>query len=73
MNTLDHISESLETFFLPIKILKFFDADEEGGSGSGNLFGGMEKIWIQDKQCRDNARVSYPGSELSTHLISRTA
>jgi hypothetical protein len=35
MNNLDHISESLETIFW-VKILKFFDADAE--AGSGNLF-----------------------------------
>jgi hypothetical protein len=35
MNNPDHISESLETIFL-VKILKFFDADVD--QGSGNLF-----------------------------------
>jgi hypothetical protein len=40
MNNPNHISESLETFFLVNK-LKFFDADP----GSG-----MEKIRIGDKQ-----------------------
>jgi hypothetical protein len=35
MNILDHISESLETI-LWAKILKFFDADAD--LGSGNLF-----------------------------------
>jgi hypothetical protein len=38
MNNPDHISESLETFFL-VKILKFLDTDP----GSG-----MEKIWIRN-------------------------
>jgi hypothetical protein len=40
----DHISESLETIFW-VKILKFFNADPD--SGSGNLFdpgSGMEKF-----------------------------
>jgi hypothetical protein len=32
MNIPDHISESLETFFR-LKILKFFDADLDPGSG----------------------------------------
>jgi hypothetical protein len=35
MNIPDHISESLETIFC-VKILKFFDADAD--PGSGNLF-----------------------------------
>ncbi len=35
MNIPDHISESLETIF-GVKILKFFDADPD--LGSGNLF-----------------------------------
>jgi hypothetical protein len=48
MNIPDHISESLETLFC-VKILTFFDADEDPGifptldPGSG-----MEKIRIQD-------------------------
>ncbi len=34
MNIPDHISESLETIFFGLKILKFFDADSDpGGSG----------------------------------------
>jgi hypothetical protein len=33
MNIPDHISESLETIFLKLKILKFFDADPDPGSG----------------------------------------
>jgi hypothetical protein len=33
MNNLDHISESLETIFW-VKILKFFDADPESGTGN---------------------------------------
>jgi hypothetical protein len=32
-NILDHISESLETIFY-VKILKFFDADLDPGSGN---------------------------------------
>jgi hypothetical protein len=32
MNIPDHISESLETIFL-VKILRFFDADQDPGSG----------------------------------------
>jgi hypothetical protein len=39
MNNPDHISESEETIFFRVKILKFFDADP----GSG-----MEKIRIRD-------------------------
>jgi hypothetical protein len=35
MNIPDHISESLETIF-GVKLLKFFDADAD--PGSGNLF-----------------------------------
>ncbi len=44
MNIPDHISESLETIS-GVKLLKFFDADADPGSGnlfdpgSGNLFG----------------------------------
>jgi hypothetical protein len=34
----DHISESIETFFFEVKILKFFDADP--GSGMGKI-----RIW----------------------------
>jgi hypothetical protein len=37
MNIPDHISECLETVFWP-KILKFFDADPDPGSGSGIFF-----------------------------------
>jgi hypothetical protein len=33
----DHISESLETI-LGLKVLKFFDADPDSGSGIRNLF-----------------------------------
>jgi hypothetical protein len=50
MKISDHISEILETIFL-VKILKFFDADPD--SGSGILFdpgSGMEKIRIRDLQ-----------------------
>jgi hypothetical protein len=36
MNTPNHISESIETFFL-IKILKFFDADPDPGFGMGKI------------------------------------
>jgi hypothetical protein len=36
MNTLDHISESLETIFC-VKILKFFDANADADPESGNL------------------------------------
>jgi hypothetical protein len=46
MNILDHISVSLETFFW-LKILKFFDAGPNLGSGIRNLFvpgSGMEKF-----------------------------
>jgi hypothetical protein len=37
MNIPDHISESSETIFW-VKIFKFFDADVDPVSGSGNLF-----------------------------------
>jgi hypothetical protein len=40
MKNLDHISKSLETIFLGVKIFKFFDADPVSG---------MEKIRIRDK------------------------
>jgi hypothetical protein len=49
MNILDHISDSLETIVW-VKILEFFDADPE--LGSGDLFdsgSGMEKVGIRDK------------------------
>ncbi len=51
MHILDHISKSLETIFW-VKILEFFDADSD--PGSGNFFDpefGMEKFrfWIRDK------------------------
>jgi hypothetical protein len=36
MNIPDHISESLETFFWVKKILQFFDADADPGSGIFN-------------------------------------
>jgi hypothetical protein len=39
MNNPDYISESLETNFFLVKILKFFDADPRSG---------MEKIRIRD-------------------------
>jgi hypothetical protein len=45
-----HNSDGLETIF-GLKMLKFFDADADPESGSGNLFYrgyGMEKIPIQD-------------------------
>jgi hypothetical protein len=37
MNIPDHFSESLETFFYG-KILKFFDADPDPGSGMQDFF-----------------------------------
>jgi hypothetical protein len=43
MNVPDHISESLETIFW-VKILKFFHADAD--PGSGNLFD--PGSWIRD-------------------------
>jgi len=49
MNSLDHISESLETPILCVNILTFFDADP--GSGMGN-------IRIRDRKYKD------PGSEI---------
>jgi hypothetical protein len=52
MDIPDHISETLETICW-VKILKFFDADPD--PGSGNLFdlgSGMEKIQIRDKHPR---------------------
>jgi hypothetical protein len=53
MNIPDHISESLKQFF-GLKILKFFDADPDLGSGIRNLFdtgSGIQdgKIRIRDK------------------------
>jgi hypothetical protein len=53
MNIPDNISESLETIFW-VKILQFFDADAD--RGSGNLFvpgSGLEKNRIRDKQIPD--------------------
>jgi hypothetical protein len=44
MNSVDHISESLETIFW-VKILKFFDADL--GSGM-EKFGSGIKSWIRN-------------------------
>jgi hypothetical protein len=44
----DYISESLETFFW-VKILKFFDADPDPGSG-------MERIRIQDPRLTSRIR-----------------
>jgi hypothetical protein len=56
MNIQDYISESLETIFLGVKILKFFDVDPGSGMekirirdpGWKNFGSGMEKIWIWD-------------------------
>jgi hypothetical protein len=45
----DHISESLETIYFRVKILKFFDGDPGFG---------MEKIWIRDGKNSDK----HPGS-----------
>ncbi len=65
MNILDHISESLETIFW-VKILQFFDADAD--PGSGNLFdprSGMEKFRIRDKGWKkfgSGIRDKHPGS-----------
>jgi hypothetical protein len=42
-DNLDHISDSLETIFW-VKILKFFDADPESGTG---------KIWIRVEKNSD--------------------
>ncbi len=44
MNILDHISESLETFF-GVKILIFFDADADANPRSGILFDPGSGIW----------------------------
>jgi hypothetical protein len=54
MNIPDHISESLETIFFGLKILKFFDADPDLGSGIRSPFdpgSGIQdgKIRIRDK------------------------
>jgi hypothetical protein len=54
MNIRDHISESLETIFW-VKILKFFDADAD--PGSGNLFD--PGSWIRD------VKNSYLGSGIN--------
>jgi hypothetical protein len=48
MNIPDHFSESVETVFFLLKILKFFDADPDPGSGIRDLVipdpeSGMEK------------------------------
>ncbi len=54
MNIPDHISESLETIFW-VKILKFFYADPDPGSGiflTLDPGSGMEKIRIRDKHPR---------------------
>jgi hypothetical protein len=56
MNTLDHISQSLETIFW-VKILKFFDADANPDQGSGNNFGPGSGI----REVKD----SYPGSGIN--------
>jgi hypothetical protein len=51
MNIPDHFSESLETIF-GLKILKFFDADSDPGSGiflTLSPGSGMKKIRIWDK------------------------
>jgi hypothetical protein len=59
MNITDHISESLETIFLGgVKILEFFDADPD--PGSGNLFdirSGVRdgKNSIRNKRIRNTA------------------
>jgi hypothetical protein len=42
MNILDHISESLEKIFV-LKIIKFFDADQNPGSGI--LYDPESGIW----------------------------
>jgi hypothetical protein len=47
MNIPDHISKSLETIFLLLKILKFFVVDSDPGSGiflTLDLGSGMEKF-----------------------------
>jgi hypothetical protein len=64
MNITNHISESLETIIW-VKILKFFNADPD--SGSGNLFvpePGMEKFepGIRDK---------HPGSATLLRIIMK--
>jgi len=42
MNIPDHISESLETIYLGLKILKFFEAEQDQGSG---IFSTMDPGW----------------------------
>jgi hypothetical protein len=62
MNSLDHVSESIETIFC-VKILKFFDVDP----GSG-----MEKIRIREGKVSDpGSGINIPGS--ATLLISTAA
>jgi hypothetical protein len=53
MNIPDHVSDSLETISW-IKILKFFDADPDQGSGIFLILDpGMEKIRVRDKNIPD--------------------
>ncbi len=56
MNMLDNISDSVETIFW-VKILKFFDADADPDSGSGNLFEPGSGIRV--------GKNSDPGSEIN--------
>jgi predicted unusual protein kinase regulating ubiquinone biosynthesis (AarF/ABC1/UbiB family) len=48
MNIPDHISDRLETIF-GVKILKFFHADPDPGSGNFDSLSGIQdgKIWIR--------------------------
>jgi hypothetical protein len=65
------LGESLETIFW-VKILKFFGADPD--PGSGNLFdsgSGMEKIRIQDGKPRSGINISDPQQwSVVSNLIS---
>jgi hypothetical protein len=62
MNNPDHISESLETIFFGLRILKFFDADP--GSGMEN---NSDPRW---KKLGSGIRDKYPGS--ATLLVTIT-
>ncbi len=69
MNIPDHIFDSSETIFW-VKILKFFDADPD--PGSGNLFyprSGMKKNRIRDKHPRSVILVKRSWTEDKTCLL----
>jgi hypothetical protein len=71
MNIPDHISESFETIFW-VKILKFFDADEDADPGiflTLDPGSGMGKTRIRDKHPGSAQNCKLPFKTIMNHKV----